>query len=129
MSVQIKDGWVVAVMERLEDYYRRHEVLIGPVDDAYSVEHKAARLAIAELIEADREYDRERGEWWGGERYEKDSYGVPGSDFFICLDCQNESGAGILNKGISHEPDCRVAALERAEERRAVALANIGDTK
>lgn len=43
---------VLAVMERLEDYYRRHEVLIGPVDDAYSVEHKAARLAVAELIEA-----------------------------------------------------------------------------
>lgn len=48
---------VLAVMERLEDYYRRHEVLIGPVDDAYSVEHKAARLAMAELIEADKEYD------------------------------------------------------------------------
>lgn len=42
----------LAMMDRLEDYYRRHEVLIGPVDDAYSVEHKAARLAVAELIEA-----------------------------------------------------------------------------
>lgn len=46
---------VLAVMERLEDYYRRHEVLIGPVDDAYSVEHKAARLAVAELIAASRD--------------------------------------------------------------------------
>lgn len=45
---------LLAVMDRLEDYYRRHEVLIGPVDDAYSVEHKAARLAVAELIERDR---------------------------------------------------------------------------
>lgn len=49
MSGQID---VLAVLDRLEDYYRRHEVLIGPVDDAYSVEHKAARLAVAELIAA-----------------------------------------------------------------------------
>lgn len=48
---------VLAVMDRLEDYYRRHEALIGPVDDAYSVEHKAARLAVAELIEANKAYD------------------------------------------------------------------------
>lgn len=45
---------VLAVMDRLDDYYRRHEVLIGPVDDAYSVEHKAARLAVAEFFDLAR---------------------------------------------------------------------------
>lgn len=121
---------VLAVLDRLIGNARTMAGMTGdPVMRDNLRDGEKARAAVAELIEADREYDRERGEWWGGERYEKDSYGVPGSDFFICLDCQNESGAGILNKGISHEPDCRVAALERAEERRAVALANIGDTK
>lgn len=78
--------------------------------------------AVAGLVEADREYDAAL-KGWAGERYEVDSYGVHGSDFDRCLCCDAESGAGILNKGVTHEPDCKVAAIERAERRRTAALA------
>ena len=37
---------------------------------------------------------------------ETDSYGIPGSDFYICAYCEAESGAGMLNKGIPHESTC-----------------------
>jgi hypothetical protein len=40
---------------------------------------------------------------------EVDSYGEPGSNFRICSYCQSESGAGWLDKGIPHEPDCILA--------------------
>lgn len=43
---------VLAVMDRLADYYRDKERLIGPVDSPWSVEHKIARNAVAELIDA-----------------------------------------------------------------------------
>ena len=86
---------------------------------------REALKAVAELVEADREYDEAR-EQWDEPRYEVDSYGVPGSGFLRCLACDNESGAGILNKGVTHEDDCLVAALERADARRAAALAAFG---
>lgn len=83
------------------------------------------RSAVAELIEADNAYDDARRRW-SGEKYEGDDYGVHGSDFIRCLCCEGESGAGILNHGVTHEPDCEVAALERAESRRSAALARAG---
>jgi hypothetical protein len=52
-----------------------------------------------------------------------DNYGVHGSDFHICRLCDRESGAGVLNKGISHESGCplgryeaRVAKRNRTDE-------------
>ncbi|MCU1313402.1 MAG: hypothetical protein JWM54_1159 [Acidobacteriaceae bacterium] len=41
-----------------------------------------------------------------------DSYGVHGSDFYICRLCDGESGAGVLNKGIKHESDCPLGRYE-----------------
>ena len=35
-----------------------------------------------------------------------DSLGVEGSNFRICHYCCAESGAGCLDNGIPHEPDC-----------------------
>ena len=40
---------------------------------------------------------------------EIDSYGEPGSNFRICAYCKSESGAGFLDKGISHESGCILA--------------------
>lgn len=37
-------------LEHLIRYYREKEGLIGPVDDAYSVEHHSARAKLLELI-------------------------------------------------------------------------------
>lgn len=88
-------------------------------------ELRDARAAVAELIEADKEYD-EADTAWHGERYEQDNYGVDGSEFARCLDCENESGAGVLNKGVSHFPGCRVERLEKAITRRTAALARVG---
>jgi len=45
---------------------------------------------------------------------ECDSYGVHGSDFYRCKVCGAESGAGVLNKGISHASDCPLAAAPEA---------------
>lgn len=42
----------------------------------------------------------------------RDDYGVYGSDFYICKLCHAESGAGVLNKGIPHEPGCAVGNAE-----------------
>ncbi len=43
-----------------------------------------------------------------------DSYGVHGSNFRICNICEAESGAGMLDKGIPHDPDCLIAKLTKA---------------
>ena len=45
---------------------------------------------------------------------ECDSYDVHGSDFYRCKVCGAESGAGVLNKGISHASDCPLAAAPEA---------------
>lgn len=41
---------------------------------------------------------------------EHDDYGVHGSDFYRCKLCGGESGAGVLNKGIKHDPGCAADA-------------------
>lgn len=41
---------------------------------------------------------------------EEDSYGVYGSEFYVCKLCRRESGAGILNNGIDHDESCPLAA-------------------
>ena len=124
---------VLAVMDRQIDIDRDVLAAMSNKDARWVYEGPlenfiAARAAIAELIEADKEYDAADSAW-GGERYERDDYGVYGSEFWRCLDCENESGAGVLNKGVTHEQGCRVAALERAIERRDAALARVGGGK
>ena len=48
-----------------------------------------------------------------------DSYGVEGSNFYICGYCEAESGAGLLNKGIPHDPDCSISKFKAlAEEKK-----------
>jgi len=42
------------------------------------------------------------------ELLESDDYGVHGSDFYRCPECECESGAGVLNNGIQHEVDCTI---------------------
>jgi hypothetical protein len=41
-----------------------------------------------------------------------DSYGVHGSEFYVCRLCDRESGAGVLNKGIQHPEWCPVGRYE-----------------
>jgi hypothetical protein len=36
----------------------------------------------------------------------EDDYGVHGSTFYVCPFCEEESGAGVLNKGIAHAAGC-----------------------
>lgn len=119
MDIEMQKVDVLAVMDDAATWCKSKSAV------ASDLNLRAARTIVAELIEADREYDKARSEWWDIERYDQDNYGVYGSEFSICRDCENESGAGILNKGISHESGCRVAALERAEKRRSAALASI----
>ena len=40
------------------------------------------------------------------ELYRSDDYGVDGSTFYACRLCDQESGAGLLNKGVEHKWDC-----------------------
>ncbi|MGA0588893.1 hypothetical protein ACO2Q2_17490 [Dyella sp. KRB-257] len=116
LDAEITDLSQTSDAEEVREYgFRQREAVL-----------REARAAVAELIDADREYDMARADWRDGERYDVDSYGIPGSDFFICRYCENESGAGLLNKGVSHEEDCKVAALEHAEARREAALTRIG---
>lgn len=65
------------------------------------------------------------------ELLESDDYGVHGSDFYRCPECECESGAGVLNNGIQHEVDCTIgkdfqliADLDRA--RAATKMTAIG---
>lgn len=113
---------VLTVMDRLQSDWRDESQIVGRWDSADDL--AAVRAAFAELIEADRAYDDARRKW-SGEKYEGDDYGVPGSDFMRCLCCEGESGAGTLNRGVTHEPDCEVAALESAESRRSATLARV----
>lgn len=116
---------VLAVMQRCQNQAnitaRRHG---GPFLRQHEMDVSEARAAVAELIEADQAYDDARRKW-SGEKYEGDDYGVLGSDFIRCLCCEGESGAGILNRGVTHEPDCEVAAIECAESRRYAALRRV----
>ena len=41
-----------------------------------------------------------------------DSYGVDGSDFKVCLICNNDSGAGVLRKTDWHAKGCPVPRLK-----------------
>ncbi len=81
-------------------------------------------VVVDELIAADVEYDEAAGAATGfiEDGYEEDSYGVPGSAFDRCLACDAESGAGILNKGVSHELGCVRHRYEAAIQRRRAAL-------
>lgn len=83
--------------------------------------------AVAELIEANTEYDAAFDGARGliEDAYESDSYGVPGSEFYRCKGCDAESGAGILNEGVTHEADCVVRRFDAAESRRVAALARV----
>lgn len=49
------------------------------------------------------------------ELVERDSYDVHGSDFSRCKLCGGESGAGVLNSGIKHDPTCYLAAAPTAQ--------------
>jgi hypothetical protein len=109
---------VLAVMDANADRMAK----LGATGMAYAADLREARAAVAELIAADEEYDAADAAW-SGEWYEVDSYGVDGSDFLRCLACDNESGAGLLNKGVTHEADCEVARIQQAEMRRATAIA------
>lgn len=92
-----------------------------------AAELEKASAAVAELIAADKEYDaaKEAARGFIEDGYESDSYGVYGSDFYRCRACDAESGAGVLNRGVSHDQDCVVGRYEKAEARRAAALSNI----
>lgn len=86
---------------------------------------RARDAEVEALVAADLELDRAIDAAGGfvEEGYETDSYGVYGSDFERCLACDAESGAGVLNKGVTHEADCVRHRYEVALERRAEALA------
>jgi DNA-binding GntR family transcriptional regulator len=116
------------------DYGPQREQDVADIDAA----HRTVQLALAELttrrardaevealVAADLELDRAIDAAGGfvEEGYEADSYGVHGSDFERCLACDAESGAGVLNKGVTHEADCVRHRYEVALERRAEALA------
>lgn len=90
-------------------------------------EYEQARAAVAELIESDKEYDAavEAASGFIEDGYEYDSYGVYGSEFYRCLACEAESGAGVLNEGVQHHPGCVRHRYEQAIERRVAALARV----
>lgn len=48
----------------------------------------------------------------------EDDCGVQGSNFTLCLICQNESGAGVLRRAGWHAKGCPVPRLKRKYERR-----------
>lgn len=85
---------------------------------------RARDAEVAALVEADLEYDRafDAAAGFTADGYEEDSYGVYGSEFYRCLACGAESGAGVLNKGVTHESDCVRRRYEVAIERRAAAI-------
>ena len=86
---------------------------------------RARDAEVEALVAADLELNRaiEAAGGFVEEGYESESYGVYGSDFERCLACDAESGAGVLNKGVTHEADCVRHRYEVALARRAEALA------
>lgn len=89
------------------------------------ITRRARDAEVEALVAADLELNRaiEAAGGFVEEGYESESYGVYGSDFERCLACDAESGAGVLNKGVTHEADCVRHRYEVALERRAEALA------
>jgi hypothetical protein len=104
-----------------------------PTDEARDMlralvaERDAARNQVNKIILAERDTlkalcvglaDALRRRLIYGGNLEQDDYGVHGSTFDRCPECECESGAGILNKGIAHEPDCSIgkdfALLDRS---------------
>ena len=85
---------------------------------------RARDAEVEALVAADLELNRatDAAGGFASDGYEADSYGVYGSDFERCLACGAESGAGVLNKGVTHEADCVRHRYEVAIERRAAAL-------
>jgi hypothetical protein len=76
------------------------------------VERWNRRVNIAPLL-LDETADLLRNEVYAG-----DDYGVEGSTFWRCEYCDQESGAGMLNNGITHEPDCIFYRIEKALNRK-----------
>lgn len=113
---------VLTVMQASADQLWRYR------RDILARDEEQARAAVAELIEADSEYDEATAAAGGfiEDAYEEDSYGVHGSEFYRCLACEAESGAGLLNKGVTHETDCVRNRYEVAIQRRRAALARCG---
>ena len=102
----------------------RHLVTVDSVI-AELTARRARDAEVEALVAADLELNRaiEAAGGFVAEGYESESYGVYGSDFERCLACDAESGAGVLNKGVTHEADCVRHRYEVALERRAEALA------
>lgn len=117
---------VLAVLDNIAEVFPMFASIGGLTYSRPDV--REARAALAELIAADKEYDDacEAARGFIDEAYEEDSYGVEGSQFYRCLACDGESGAGLLNKGVTHEPNCVRQRYEQALQRRAAALARIG---
>jgi len=101
--------------------------LLATVDSVIAelTARRARDAEVEALVAADLELNRaiEAAGGFVEEGYAADSYGVYGSDFERCLACDAESGAGVLNKGVTHEADCVRHRYEVALARRAEALA------
>lgn len=101
----VAQGWHAAVQKEAEDSDLPEEVIEGifrellPSFLADKEEAGYITLPLDKLIQ-------------------EDSYGVYGSEFYRCRICNNESGAGVLNKGIEHEHDCPLAAPSPTAEQR-----------
>ena len=100
-------------------------IAAAPSMHAELTARRARDAEVEALVAADLELNRaiEAAGGFVEEGYESESYGVYGSDFERCLACDAESGAGVLNKGVTHEADCVRHRYEVALERRAEALA------
>lgn len=123
---------VLAVLDRLIGNARTMAGLSGdPLLRENLRDGEKARAAVAELIAADKEYDEATDAAAGfiEDAYEEDSYGVYGSEFYRCLACDAESGAGLLNNGVTHESDCVRHRYEIAIQRRRAALARVQGVK
>jgi hypothetical protein len=73
---------------------------------------------MSEQLPSERKLVRERITLYVDELTYRDSYGVHGSDFFVCKICYAESGAGVLNKGIKHKDDCPLGRHVKRKEKK-----------